>query len=146
MNFINNKECFLFLENHFKEDKKNKNFALEKIVNSFLSFNKKEYHNPVENCILLKTIDYKNLDNWDAQKYIGLEILLDKIKYMIRTNKEDSVYVMLKKISTGRIKKISKPVKDKNTIFLGFGHFRWNESAIVLTKTELKILNNILNQ
>ena len=52
----------------------------------------------------------------------------------------DSVKLMLTKIASGRIKKLTKKnncYKDAKGDFLGYGHFRWNNRAYTLDKFEL---------
>jgi hypothetical protein len=88
----------------------------------------------------INLVNYSDLDNsWDASGYSdSLKALADKISHMITTGKSDGVKRMLEKISTGRIKSLSKPSRGRDSEFLGRGHFRWNDQAYKLTNKEIQ--------
>lgn len=71
-----------------------------------------------------------------------LQILADKIDYMINMGRGNDVPIMIKKICTGRIKSISHITTSKglNSTYLGKGHFRWNYKAHTLNQKEIKHL------
>jgi hypothetical protein len=84
-----------------------------------------------------------------------LQILANKINYMINKGRGNDVKPMIKKICTGRIKSLSKPPSKKElhkhkfyegltpeSEYLGKGHFRWNDSAHTLNELEIQRLKN----
>jgi hypothetical protein len=86
----------------------------------------------------LNIIQYSDMDKWtSSNKSDSLVALADKIKHMIKTGKSDGIKRMLEKISTGRIKSLSKPDRHESE-FLGRGHFRWNNQAYKLTPKEVE--------
>ena len=90
----------------------------------------------------LTTIKYSKLEDWDVRGMISgrsrpLERLCNKINHMIRKGNAEGIKRMLDKIATGRIKSLSKP-RYPNSIYLGRGHFRWDDSAVTLTNEELE--------
>lgn len=91
-----------------------------------------------------------------------LQILADKINYMILRGRANDVKPMIEKICTGRIKSLSKGLSKQEIIsnklkyssdvrnrllstnynreYLGKGHFRWNHQAHTLNNKEIKHL------
>lgn len=95
-----------------------------------------------------KVINYSDLgDSWSIEKYKNLKILEQKCKHMVyNLGQPNDILPFLKSIASNKIKKLTKPNKSGAGDFLGYGHFRWNYKAIVLSKKELEILNNELWQ
>lgn len=135
-----------FLENYWKEAK---NIAykikqeLPKTIGSQAKSSSKTG--------LLCFVKFSDIENsWDVNDLLAkvygksptLEILADKISYMIHKGRGNDVPVMIKKICTGRIKKISQINNRFNNDFLGFGHFRWNYKAHTLNEKEIKHLKD----
>lgn len=96
-------------------------------------------------------VKYSNIENsWSVNDLLSkvygksptLEILADKISYMIHMGRANDVKNMIEKICTGRIKSLSHITTSKglNSIYLGRGHFRWNYKAHTLNNKELKHL------
>lgn len=88
-------------------------------------------------------ISYKDLNNWDMRgllqnKSNTLNVLADKILYMI--NKGDAINIepMLKRICFKGIKKLSQVHEYSNNEFLGYGHFKWNFRSYILKENEIK--------
>lgn len=95
-----------------------------------------------------KVINYSDLgDSWLFEDYSGLRALYYKCRHMVYDlGQPNDVLPMLKSIASNRVKKLTQPSKFGQGDFLGYGHFRWNYKAIVLSKKELEILNNELWQ
>jgi hypothetical protein len=98
----------------------------------------------------LNLISYLNLDDWSVDSllkssYRNLIPLAEKIKHMIKTGKSDSIRPMLYAICYSGIRKQSNPSNDSDKKFLGFGHFRWNSSAIMLTTEEINKIKEYFN-
>jgi hypothetical protein len=111
---------------------------------------------------IVKFSDLKN--SWSVEdilkKIAGesktLEILANKINYMINKGRGKDVKPMIEKICTGRIKSLSKRPSKKElhkhgfyetnnkpiSEYLGKGHFRWNDSAHTLNELEMQRLKN----
>jgi hypothetical protein len=100
----------------------------------------------VGNNALFFTIKNSDLkDNWSPRNLTGysesLKALADKLEHMILyKGNADSVKLMITKIASGRIKKLTKKnnsYKGQKGDFLGYGHFRFNNRAYTLNKFEL---------
>ena len=120
---------------------------------------------------LLCFIKYSDIEHsWSVNDLLAkvygksptLEILADKISYMINMGRGNDVKPMIEKICTGRIKSLykecskaqikSNTLKNSNDIkkrlvstnyrreYLGKGHFRWNYQAHTLNKKEIEHL------
>ncbi len=107
-------------------------------------------------------IEYKNLTDWkptlsDKKVSNNLKQLADKISHMINTGKADSIKPMLVSIINNNIKKLYKKGAGNDTTVsnhtgelvyttcLGKGHFRWNESPIILTNEEINHVKKYFN-
>jgi hypothetical protein len=98
---------------------------------------------------LLCFVKYSDITNsWSVNDLLAkvygesptLKILADKIDYMINMGRGNDVPVMIEKICTGRIKKLSQINNTLNNDYLGHGHFRWNYKAHTLNQKEIKHL------
>jgi hypothetical protein len=88
-------------------------------------------------------VKYSELDDWNVERMVSgrswpLEQLSGKVNHMIRKGNAEGIKRMIDKISTGRIKSLSKLGVSSYKKYLGRGHFRWNNSAITLTELELE--------
>lgn len=104
----------------------------------------------------LRFINYSELTDWapwNKINHTNLSVLIDKIEAMINKGDAINVLPLVKSICSNKIKKQSKPEKSfticgelvKETTFLGYGHFRWNGKAQILTNDELDLLRNYFN-
>lgn len=100
---------------------------------------------------LLCFIKYSDIEHsWSVNDLLAkvygksptLEILADKISYMIYMGRGNDVKPMIEKICTGRIKSLSHITTSKglNNTHLGKGHFKWNYQAHTLNKKEIEHL------
>ena len=96
----------------------------------------------------LGIIMFSDLKNWSVKdmdgKSTNLKILASKISAMIDKGDAVNVQPMIRSIVQRGIKKQSKPPSAHNkrehgstAEFLGYGHFRWNETAIELSAEEV---------
>lgn len=113
---------------------------------------------------IVKFSDLK--DSWSPNDIIynvvgaskTLNVLADKIHYMIYKGRANDVKPMIEKICSGRIKKLSQPITKHQKLinkeyvkplytseFLGYGHFRWNRKAYTLNEAEIKHLKQYFN-
>ena len=98
----------------------------------------------------LHTIQYSDLNLWGAEHYFNtsanLQVLAEKIIWMVKLNRSDSIKRMIESIANNNLKTIYHiNAKDKIKQFgkkesLGKGHFRFNHRAYILSKEEIKIL------
>ena len=103
----------------------------------------------------LKTISYSMLKDWNINLLNhskNLKALTNKLSHMIFTEKATSITPLLKRIIYKGVKKQRQPdsigygtQKIKFHIFLGYGHFRWNYKAYVLTHAEIMRLKKFFN-
>ena len=144
-----------FLTNYWKEAK-NIAFKIRKNLPQTISTQAKS----ISKTGLLCFIKYSDIEHsWSVNDLLAkvygksptLEILADKISYMINMGRGNDVKNMVEKICTGRIKSLTKKTAghniDKKHIadvyhndFLGRGHFRWNYKAHTLNKKEIEHL------
>lgn len=131
--YINN--SLLFISNHRKQ--------LDHHFNEF--FNSLYVESPKK---YFKVVRYSDIENtWLIEKYENLKILTQKCKHMVYVlGQPNDVLPLLKSIASNKLKKLTQPNKHGSGEFLGYGHFRWNYKAIILSKKELEILNNVLWQ
>lgn len=137
-----------FLTNYWKEAK-NIAFKIKKDLPQTISTQTKSHSKTG----LLCFVNYSDIENsWSVNDLLAkvygksptLEILADKISYMINMGRGNDVKNMVEKICTGRIKSLSHITTSKglNNTYLGRGHFRWNYQAHTLNKKEIEHLKN----
>jgi hypothetical protein len=125
-----------YINSYWKEMNNKLDSIIRRITTELPIINGNEYKQDPEYS-KLKTIQYSDMDKWlSSNKSDSLIALADKITYMIRTGKSDGIKRMLEKISTGRVKSLTKPGSYESE-FLGRGHFRWNNQAYRLTTKEI---------
>jgi hypothetical protein len=96
----------------------------------------------------LRVMNFKDMEDWrvPSNRSETLTALADKVCDMIDRGRSVDIPVMIEKILTGRIKKLSKPHKNFDTQFLGHGHFRWNNRAYTLNQREMERLRDYFKQ
>lgn len=121
-------------------------------IKQFFKDNFSPIGEPLNGSKHLRIVQFKDMENWDVTNLNSptLNALAQKIYHMIwNIGSPGSVPEMLKKIATGRIKKLRKP-PGKNTHHyfktenLGLGHFRWNYRAYQLNSRELEVVNKLV--
>ena len=137
-----------FLTNYWKEAK-NIAFKIKQDLPKTISTQAKS----ISKTGLLCFIKYSDIEHsWSVNDLLAkvygksptLEILADKISYMINMGRGNDVKNMVEEICTGRIKSLSHITTSKglNSTYLGKGHFRWNYKAHTLNKKEIEHLKN----
>ena len=135
-----------FLTNYW-EEAKNIAFRIKKDLPQTIGTQAKSH----SKTRLLCFIQYSDIEkSWSVNDLLAkvygksptLEILADKISYMIYMGRGNDVKPMIEKICTGRIKSLSHITTSKglNNTYLGKGHFRWNYQAHTLNKKEIEHL------
>lgn len=144
-----------FLENYWKEAK-NIAYRIKQELPKTIGIQAKSSSKTG----LLCFVKFSDIENsWSVNDLLAkiygksptLEILADKISYMIYQGRANDIPVMIKKICTGRIKSLSKETAKHNMNkkhisdiyckeYLGKGHFRWNYQAYTLNNKEIEHL------
>jgi hypothetical protein len=86
------------------------------------------------------TKNFSELENWSIHhKNITLCVLIDKIIYMIDKGRSIDIQPMLISICNNTVRKHTwkNPMGLSKGEFLGYGHFRWNYQAYILTPQEI---------
>lgn len=135
-----------FLTNYWKEAK-NIAFKIKKDLPQTIGTQAKS----ISKTGLLCFIKYSDIEtSWSVNDLLAkvygksptLEILADKISYMINMGRGNDVKNMVEKICTGKLKSLSHITTSKglHNTYLGKGHFRWDYKAHTLNKKEIEHL------
>lgn len=99
---------------------------------------------------MLKFVKYSDIETWCVFNMINnttytLNVLSEKIRYMILKGDGINIKPMLEKICSGRTRIFKYKNKSGRTINCGKGHFRFGDKAFLLSNKELDAIRKYFN-